>query len=160
MKALEILTMFAADPSVASLPGTPDAILDSPAFAMPCRLGEETAMLRPAQVAPSEADTLALEIAFGDEPHTLHLARSPRFAQLDKLWDSRADVPEPILLALVERECGPLFQLLENAVRKQLRLTGLRNVSRDVSRRDAEGAEAQRAASSFSMAISSSKRAW
>ena len=34
-------------------------------------------------------------------------------------------MPEAILLALVEKECGPLFQLLENAVRKQLRLVGL-----------------------------------
>lgn len=126
MKPLEILSSL---PKWAK--ATPDAIIDSPAFAMPCRLGDEPAVIRPASVAPAAAETLALSVAFGDEPHTLGIARSPRFPDLDKLWDGRADVPEPILLALVERECGPLLQLLENAVRKQLRLVG-------ISRRGAE----------------------
>ena len=92
---------------------------------MPCRLGDESATLRPASVEPAESETLALSISFGDEPHMLCLARSPQFPDIDKTWDSRADMPEAILLALVERECGPLFQMLENAVRKQLRLVGL-----------------------------------
>ena len=122
MKPLEILSSL---PQWAK--ATPDAILDSPAFAMACRQGDEPAVLRPASVEPAAAETLALSVAFGDEPHTLRLARSTRFPDLDKLWDSRADVPEPILLALVERECGPLFQLLENAVRKQLRIVGVEN---------------------------------
>jgi len=34
-------------------------------------------------------------------------------------------VPEPILLALAEKDCGEFFQMLENAVRKQMRLAGL-----------------------------------
>ena len=106
---------------------TPAQILDSPAFAMPCRYSEEPAVLRPAAVRP--ADTLSLSLLFGDEPHTLSLARSPRFPELDALWDSRADVPEPILLALAEKECGPLFQLLENAIRHQLRLAGMASPS-------------------------------
>ncbi len=118
MKPLEILTAF---PKWAK--ATPDQIIDSPAFAMPCRLGEETAFLR--FDAIQSGDTLNLTILFGDEPHLLKLARSPRFPELDKLWDSRAEVPEPILLALVERECGVLFQLLENTVRRQVRLAGL-----------------------------------
>ena len=118
MKPLEILV---AIPKWAT--ATPDQILDSPAFAMPCRLGEEQVSLRLGAVQPG--DTLDLAILFGDEPHSLRLARSPRFPELDKVWDSRADVPEPILLALVEKECGPLLQLLENAVRRQLRLVGL-----------------------------------
>ena len=118
MKPLEILTAL---PLAASAP--PARILDSPAFAMPCRYGDETALLRPAPVVP--ADTLPLAILFGDEPHTLGLARTPRHPELDSLWDARADVPPAILLALAEKECGPLFQLLENAVRRQLRLIGL-----------------------------------
>ena len=125
MKPLEIFSALAADAAGASLPASPDAILASPAFAMPCRLGEESAVLRPAPVEPAESEMLALSVAFGEEPHSLRVARSAAFPDLDKLWDSRADVPEPVLLALVERECGPLLQLLENAVRKQLRLVGL-----------------------------------
>ena len=118
MKPLEILV---AIPKWAK--ATPDQVLDSPAFAMPCRLGEEQVSLRLGAVQPS--DTLDLAILFGDEQHSLRLARSTRFPELDKVWDSRADMPEPILLALVEKECGPLLQMLENAVRRQLRLVGL-----------------------------------
>ncbi|MBR6021099.1 MAG: hypothetical protein IK066_01620 [Kiritimatiellae bacterium] len=118
MKPLEILSAL---PRAAS--ATPAQILDSPAFAMPCRYGEDPAVLRSAAVRP--ADTLSLSLLFGDEPHVLSLGRSPRFPELDALWDTRADVPEPILLALAEKECGPLFQLLENAVRQQLRLAGM-----------------------------------
>lgn len=118
MKSLEILTAL---PKWAK--AKPAMVVASPAFAMPCRLGEESVTLRLGAVEP--ADTLDLAILFGDEPHVLRLARSPRFAELDKVWDSRADVPEPVLLALVEKECGALFQLLENAVRRQLRLSGL-----------------------------------
>ena len=99
MKPLEILV---AIPKWAK--ATPDQVLDSPAFAMPCRLGEEQVSLRLGAVQPS--DTLDLAILFGDE----------RDAE---------DMPEPILLALVEKECGPLLQMLENAVRRQLRLVGL-----------------------------------
>ena len=125
MKPLEILL---------SLPqwkkATAAALVDSPAFALPCRLGDEPVQLRPAPIEPAVLELLALSVSFGDEPHTLCLARSPRFPELDKLWDTRAGVPEPILLALVEKECGPLFQLLENAVRKQLRLVGLDDSAR------------------------------
>ena len=118
MKSIDILTAL---PALSSAP--PAQILDSPAFAMPCRYGEETTLLRPAPVRP--ADTLDLAVLLGDTPHVIGLARTPRHPELDALWDARADVPAPILLALAERECGPLFQLLENAVRLQLRLTGL-----------------------------------
>ena len=142
MKPLEILSALAnpAGATGAAVPSSPDAIFDSPAFAMPCRLGETQTTLRHASVEPS--DTLALKILFGEEPHTLAIARSPAFSELDKLWDVRAEVPSLVLLALVEKKCGALFQMLENAVRKQLRLVEVENVSRGGT----EGAEAQSAA--------------
>ena len=101
----------------------PDAIVDSPAFAMPCRLGDESVTLTLGAAHP--ADAIRLSVMLEDEPHVLSLARSPRFKELDAVWDSRADVPEPILLALVEKDAGPVLQLVENAVRRQLRLVGL-----------------------------------
>ena len=122
MKPIDIVSAL---PPLSSAP--PSRILDSPAFAMPCRYGDSPALLRPASVRP--ADTLDLSLLFDDVPHVLSLARSPRFPDLDALWDSRADVPAPVLLALAERECGPLFQLLENAMRRQLRLSGLASPS-------------------------------
>ena len=93
-------------------------------IALPCRLGEETGVIVPAAVQPAESEMLVLAITFGDEPHTLSIVRSQRFPELDKIWDCRANVPEAVLLALVERECGPFFLALENAVRRQLRLVG------------------------------------
>ena len=100
-----------------------DAIVDSPAFAMPCRLGEENVTLLLGAVRP--ADAIRLSITIEDEPHVLSFARSSRFRELDAIWDGLADVPEPIVLALVEKDAGPVLQLVENAVRRKIRLVGL-----------------------------------
>ncbi|MBO7685958.1 MAG: hypothetical protein J6V72_06235 [Kiritimatiellae bacterium] len=118
MKPHEILSML---PQWAD--AAPEALLDSPAWAMPCRLGEDSAALRAADVRPG--DTLDLAVLLDGERHVLSIADSPRFTDVHALWPSRADVPEPILLALVEKECGSLLQLVENAVRRQLKIEGL-----------------------------------
>ena len=103
---------------------TPAEILASPAWAMPCRLGsEEGRLVSEGALLPS--DPLRLAVRFADDPATLCLADSPLFPELHALWSSRADVPAPILLALVEKECGPLLQLLENAAGRQLAIDGL-----------------------------------
>jgi len=107
----------------------PEVLLDSPAWAMPCRLGDDTSTLRKVDVRP--CDTLDISVLLEGERHVLSIADSPRFADLHALWASRAEVPESILLALVERECGPLLQLVENAVRRQLKVEGLSSDSPD-----------------------------
>ena len=103
---------------------TPAEILASPAWSMPCRLGSEEGRLV-ANGALLPADPLRLAVRFADDPATLALADSPLFPELHALWSARADVPAPILLALVEKECGPLLQLLENAAGRQLAVDGL-----------------------------------
>ena len=103
---------------------SPAEVLASPAWAMPCRLGSEEGRLV-AEGALLPADPLRLAVRFADDPATLALADSPIFPELHALWSSRADVPSPILLALVEKECGPLLQLLENAAGRQLAIDGL-----------------------------------
>ena len=103
---------------------SPAEILASPAWAMPCRLGSEEGRLV-CDGALLPADPLRLAVRFADEPATLALADSPLFPELHALWSARADVPAPILLALVEKECGPLLQLLENAAGRQLAVDGL-----------------------------------
>ena len=108
MKPHEILSML---PQWAD--AAPEALLDSPAWAMPCRLGEDSTVLRTADVRPG--DTLNLAVLLDGERHVLSIADSPRFADIHALWPSRADVPEPILLALVEKECGPLLQLVDSS---------------------------------------------
>ena len=118
MKPHEILSML---PQWAN--AAPETLLDSPAWAMPCRLGEDSTALRTADVRP--CDTLDFAVLLDGERHVLSIADSPSFTDIHALWPSRADVPEPILLALVEKECGPLLQLVENAVRRQLKIEGL-----------------------------------
>ena len=103
---------------------SPAEILASPAWAMPCRLGtEEGRLVSEGAILP--ADPLSLAIRFADVPATLALSDTPLFPELHTLWPSRTDVPAPILLALVEKECGPLLQLLENAAGRELAIDGL-----------------------------------
>ena len=118
MKASEILAAISkwAD-------ATSDEIVQSPAWGMPCRLGDATCVMRSGEVRA--ADTLDISILLEDEPHVLSFADSPVFKDLHRLWSVRSEVPEAILLALVEKECGPFLQLLENAARRQLRVAGL-----------------------------------
>ena len=118
MKPHEILSML---PQWAK--ASPESLLDSPAWAMPVRLGDDAATLRKADVQP--CDTLDLVVLLDGDRHLLSIADSPRFADLHALWASRTEMPETILLALVERECGGLLQLVENAVRRQLKVEGL-----------------------------------
>ena len=118
MKPLEILTSL---PKWAK--ASPGSLLDSPAWAMPCRLGDATATMRKAEVQPE--DTLNIVVLLDGERHLLSVADSPRFIDLHALWATRAEVPEPLLLALVEKDCGDLLQLVENAVRHQLKIEGL-----------------------------------
>lgn len=100
-----------------------DDLLASPAWTMPCRLGEQSCTLR--LDAPRPAETLDLLVRFGDEEHILGICDCPSLPELHAVWAARAEMPEPLLLALVEKDCGPLFQLLENAVRRQLGIVGL-----------------------------------
>ena len=102
-------------------------ILSSPAWAMPCRLGDTPCTMRQAKTRPAEV--LPLAVRFEDEELILGLADTPAFPELHAVWDSRADVPDAILLALVEKDCGAFLQLLENAVRRQLKIVGLAQVS-------------------------------
>lgn len=118
MKPIEILL---AMPEWAN--ATHEAILSSPAWTLPCRLGEKQCTMKLDAVHPAE--TLDIKVRLENEEHILGIANSPAFPELCSIWESRADVPEPILLALVEKDCGELLQLLENAVHRQLRVVGL-----------------------------------
>lgn len=118
MKPIEILGMLPAWRNASS-----GELVASPAWTMPCRLGETPCTMRLDAIRP--ADTLDVAVLLEDEPHVLSLVDTPRFEELHHVWASRADMLEPVLLALVERECGPLLQLIENAARRQLKVVGL-----------------------------------
>lgn len=124
MKPTEILSAF---PQWAK--ASPDDLLASPAWAMPCRLGEQNCTMRLDAMRPSE--TLDLLVRFGNDEHVLGLCDSESLKEIHAVWAARDEVPGPVLLALVEKECGTLFQLLENAVRQQLSIVGLASSPRD-----------------------------
>lgn len=75
--------------------------------------------------ADEGSDFLWLEVVFDDEKHLLGVSDSTLFPELHLLWEKRRSLPVEILLALAERECGPLFQLLENAVNRTFSLKGV-----------------------------------
>ncbi|MBO6167027.1 MAG: hypothetical protein J6P13_01595 [Kiritimatiellae bacterium] len=118
MKPIEILS---AVPQWAHK--TSRELLMSPAWSMPCRFGEKQCVLRKEETRLAE--TFDLKVSFGGKANILSLAPSPAFKELGAVWQSRAAVPSPILLALVEKDCAGLFQLLENAVREELKVEGL-----------------------------------
>ena len=99
-------------------------IAASPAFRMPVEYAERSAAWVPA-VAPMPDDSLALSITLDDVPHVLRVADSEEFADLHALWSRRAELPPEVVLALAEKECGPMFQMLEDSVRMHLKVTGL-----------------------------------
>ena len=115
---------------------SPEDLLRHEAWSMRVRWGDDEARLRFSDNRPR--DVLALKIAFDDEEHFLGIGERETFADLAALWDRKDDLPDTLVLALVEKECGKLLQLLENAVRRQLKVVGLCDRS---EREDARGME-------------------
>lgn len=72
-----------------------------------------------------ERDVIGLVIRFERDEHFLAIACSDAYPELSKVWEQRAKLPDEILLALIEKECGALLQTLENAARRQLSVVGL-----------------------------------
>jgi len=115
---------------------TSEAIYGSPAWAMPGRWGDSEVRLRRTDTV--FRDVLAITIRLDDEEHCLGLGNRETFPDLQKLWDVKNDLPEALKLALVEKECGQLLQLLENATKRQLTIVG---VAPSAARQDATGFE-------------------
>ena len=132
---------------------TAKEIMDSPAWSMRTRWGDDEARLRFSDNRPR--DVLALKIAFDDEEHFLGIGEREAFPDLAALWDRKNDIPGTLVLALVEKECGKLLQLLENAVRRQLKVIGLADRSERDGARGMEvvGADGQIIAS-FALTVS------
>lgn len=118
MKPIELLSALDAFAGLDQ-----QAILSHPAWGVSTQWDGAAATLRADAVAPAE--TLDLSVRFGDDSCVLGLAPSAFFPELSKLRPVRGDVPPPILLAVVEKEAGPLLQMLENVVRRELSVQGL-----------------------------------
>ena len=111
---------------------TPETLVASPAWAMQARLGDKACIVR--LDAPFPADTLDIAIRLGDDSATLSIPDSPYFPELHAVWSARGEIPEPILLALVEKDCCDLLQLIENSVHRQLAISSISNSPNDANR--------------------------
>lgn len=120
MKAYELLKFV---DGLAKL--TPSEILSHPAWCMPMKLGDASVSLR--CDGAEYSNSICLKIRFADEECLLGLRPSPAMPDFSKLFPVVDAVPEPLLMAAVEKEAGSLLQLLENAVRKELSVIGIAN---------------------------------
>lgn len=115
-----------------------ETILASPAWRLPVRYGEKQGVMTIVPSAEVSADCLAaeairLEATLDGEPFTLALADTPLYPDLHLLWSKRSDLPPEIVLALVEKECGGVLEMLEKILRRQLGLKGLADSSATTS---------------------------
>ena len=100
-----------------------EELFSHPAWAMPCQWGDERCVLRKAASKPR--DVIGLAIALDDDAHFLGIGNRESFPDLHELWARKAELPASLVLALIEKECGDLLQLIENVSRRQVRVIGL-----------------------------------
>ena len=98
-------------------------VLASPAWRFRVMLADEERWIVNA-VDEAQPDRMWVELAFEDERHVLGLSDSEMFPDLHLLWAKRDRLPDEVRMALVEKECGPLLQMLEDLFRKQLSIVG------------------------------------
>ena len=102
---------------------TAEVVYSSPAWAMSVRWGDQPVILRRSDI--EFRDVLGIAIRLDDEEHFLGLGNRDSFPDLQKLWEVKNDLPDTLKMALVEKECGALLQLLENATRHQLKIVAV-----------------------------------
>lgn len=100
-----------------------ETVFASPAWRLETVCGEAPAVLTKAETSAS--DLLWVSVTLEDEAHVLGIGDSEAYADLHRLWARRMDLPNELLLALVERECGDLFQVLEKVFRRRFQIKGL-----------------------------------
>lgn len=99
-------------------------VLASPAWRFRVMLADEERWIVNDAGEEANPDRMWVELAFEDERHVLGLADSEMFPDLHLLWAKRDRLPDEVRMALVEKECGPLLQMLEDLFRKQLSIVG------------------------------------
>ena len=118
MKPIDLLSALDAFAGLGPLD-----VLSHPAWGISVQWDGDAAVLR--ADAPMPAETLNLSVRLGEESCVLGLVPSAATPELTKLLPVSDSVPTPILLAVAEKEAGPLFQMLENALRRELSVQGL-----------------------------------
>ena len=118
MNARELLTDWPGEQLTSA-----EGIFQSPAWRLPIVYEGAPSVLTQGTTRP--LDLLALSLTFDGEPSVIGLADSPNFPDLHILWRRRHELPREVLLALIEKECGPLFQMLEDATKCLVAVKGL-----------------------------------
>lgn len=106
-----------------------ERVLASPAWRMSVEYDGQSAEVTGA--SDGTDDLLWLEVAFDDGRHLLGVADSETMPELHRVWGLRNGLPPEILLVLAERECGALFQMLENATGRMFSLKGVADTAAD-----------------------------
>lgn len=100
-----------------------EQLFDSPAWRLAVVYDGEPCELVKREQSPD--DVLAVALSFDGEASVLGIGDSEAFPDLHRLWTKRGQLPRELLLALVEKECGALLQLLEDATQKLVVVNGL-----------------------------------
>ena len=146
MKPIELLSKLEAFAGL-----DPQAILSHPAWSVPVQWNGASAVLRADAVTPAE--TLNLSVRFGNDASILGLVPSEAFPEISRLFPVRNEVPQPILLAIVEKEAGPFLQMLENAMRRELSVQGLAEAPAEGARAFRVVAEGGADAAAFTLTL-------
>jgi len=101
------------------------AVLSHPAWRMPVGYEDDDMSLVMDAVVSPRPDELLLAITLDDAANVLGISDSPSYPDLHLLWQRRAELPEALVIALVEKEVGTVLQTVERFTRKELRLVGL-----------------------------------
>ena len=99
-------------------------VLASSAWRLETQFGGKDARLVRVDALAADA-TVALDIRLDEEPHVLAIEPTPLFPDLTLLKGRFADLPKEVLLALVEKEGGVLFQFVEEISHHRLAIVGL-----------------------------------
>lgn len=102
---------------------TPEEVLAHPAWSLPVAWGGGVATLRADGLVPAEAVLLKVRLGRGDG--VLALSPNPAMPDFSRLFPVRGEVPDALMLAVIEREAGDVFQVVENATRQELAVTGM-----------------------------------
>ena len=101
-----------------------ERVLASPAWRLETRFGGSPARL--VRVAAlDDAASVVLDVRLDDDPHVMAVEPTPTFPDLELLRGRLASLPKEVLLALVEKECGLLFQFVEELAKRRLSVAGI-----------------------------------
>jgi len=120
---MDVHELLRSWPGVSAL--SAEALLSHPAWRMPVGYADDVLSVVVEASGPLRPDELLLAVTLDEVDNVLGISDSSRYPDLHRLWARRAELPEALLIALVEKEAGPLLQTVEELTKRELRLVGL-----------------------------------